>query len=92
MAFKINPSEEYEPIGMIRLSKEKFPKAFQAKVEEILEEGMCETKEEAERLVSEMDFELEVYYEKHFGLFAVESEAVESGEIFSPYTTEKGEE
>jgi hypothetical protein len=35
-----------------------------------------------------MEFELEIYYEKGTGLFAVESEAVESGTIYSPYTAE----
>ena len=31
---------------------------------------------------------MEIYYEKHYGLFAVESEAVESGTIYSPYSNE----
>lgn len=35
-----------------------------------------------------MEIELEIYYEKGTGLFAVESEAVESGTIYSPYTAE----
>ena len=85
---KLNNSDEYESIGTIKLSKEKFPKAFQAKVEELLEEKVCETVEEAERIIKDMEFELEIYYEKGTGLFAVESEAVESGTIYSPYTAE----
>lgn len=85
---KLNNSDEYESIGVIKLSKEKFPKAFAAKVEELLEEGVCSTEEEAEALVKDMEFELEIYYEKGAGLFAVESSAVESGTIYSPYTTE----
>jgi hypothetical protein len=39
-----------------------------------------------------MEIELEIYYEKGTGLFAVESETVESGTIYSPYTGELCEE
>ena len=74
------------------MSKERFPKAFAAKVEELLEEGVCSTEEEAESVVEDMEFELEIYYEKGTGLFAVESDAVESGTIYSPYTAELCEE
>ena len=84
---KLNNSDEYESIGKFKLSEEKFPKAYKAKVEELIEEcGM--TEEQAKALVNDMEFELEVYYEKGTGLFAVESEAVESGTIYSPYTAE----
>ena len=100
MAGKLNNSDDYEALGAdlfitmntIKLSKELTPKAFQAKVEELLEEKVCETQEEAEKLVESMEFELELYYEKGTGLFAVESEAVESGTIYSPYTAELCEE
>ena len=92
MAVKLNNSDEYEHLCNVKLTKEKFPKAFQAKVEELLEEKVCETQEEAEKLVESMEFELELYYEKGTGLFAVESEAVESGTIYSPYTAELCEE
>ena len=88
MAVKLNGSDTYESIGKINLTKEKFPIAFNAKVEELLEEGVETDREEAERLVSNMEIELEIYYEKGTGLFAVESEAVESGTIYSPYTAE----
>lgn len=89
---KLNNSDEYESIGVFKLTKEQTPKAFKAKVEELLEEGVCATEEEAEALVKDMEFELEIYYEKGTGLFAVESEAVESGTIYSPYTAELCEE
>jgi hypothetical protein len=88
MAVKLNNSDEYESLPKIKLSKEKYPKAFNAKVEELLEEGVCATREEAEKVIADMEFELEIYYEKGTGLFAVESEAVESGTIYSPYTAE----
>ena len=89
---KLNNSDEYESLGTIKLTKEKFTKAFDAKVEEILEEKVCSTQEEAEAIDRDMEFELEIYYEKGTGLFAVESEAVESGTIYSPYTAELCEE
>lgn len=85
---KLNNTDEYESLGVIKLTKERFPNAFAAKVEELLEEEACSTQEEAESLVRDMEFELEIYYEKGAGLFAVESEAVESGTIYSPYTAE----
>ena len=88
MAVKLNGGDTYESIGKITLTKEKFPIAFNAKVEELLEEGVETDREKAERLVSQMEIELEIYYEKGTGLFAVESEAVESGTIYSPYTAE----
>jgi len=90
--FKLNNSDEYEHLCNVKLTKEKFPKAFNAKVEELLEEKVCATREEAEKVVSDMEFELEIYYEKGTGLFAVESEAVESGTIYSPYTAELGKD
>lgn len=88
MAVKLNGGDTYESIGKITLTKEKFPIAFNAKVEELLEEGVETNRKDAERLVSQMEIELEIYYEKGTGLFAVESEAVESGTIYSPYTAE----
>lgn len=88
MAVRLNNSDEYESLGSFKLTKEKFPKAFAAKVEELIEEGVCKTEQEAEAIINDMEFELEVYYEKGCGLFAVESEAVESGTIYSPYTAE----
>jgi len=50
------------------------------------ENGM--TREEAETAVAQMQIELEIYYEKGHGLFAVETEAVDSGTIYSPYSNE----
>lgn len=92
MAVKLNNSDNYESIGVIKLTKEKFPIAFEEKVQELLEEGCAETREEAENLVNDMEIELEIYYERGTGLFAVESDAVESGTIYSPYTAELCEE
>lgn len=89
MAFKLNSVEEYESVGTFKFSQ--FPKARAAKIEELLEEGLYDTREEAEAAVDEMEFELELYYEKGTGAFAVETDAVESGTIYSPYTRELGD-
>ena len=89
--FKLNNSNEYEHLCNVTLTKEKFPKAFAAKVDELIEEGVCTTKEEAEAVIADMEIELEIYYEKGYGLFAVDSEAVNSGTIFSPYSGAEGE-
>lgn len=89
---KLNDCNHCECLDTIKLTKERFPIAFQNKVEELIEEGFCGTQEEAEKAVEGMDFELEIYYEKGVGLFAVECEAVACGRIYSPYTTEPYED
>ena len=88
---KLNNADNYEHLCNVRLTKEEYPIAWNAKVEELMEECGLE-RDEAEKHVSEMDIELEIYYEKGCGLFAVESEAVECGTIYSPYTAELCEE
>lgn len=45
---KLNNTDEYKSLGVIKLTKERFPNAFAAKVEEWLEEEACSTQEEAE--------------------------------------------
>ena len=45
---KLNNTDEYKSLGVIKLTKERFPNAFAAKVEELLEEEVCSTQEEAE--------------------------------------------
>ena len=88
MAVKLNGDDTYEPI-LVTLTKDKSPIAFENKVQELLEEGCFETREEAEKVVSSYPIEIELYYEKGLGLFAVESGAVESHyEIYSLYTGE----
>lgn len=69
----------------IKLNPEKHPIAYKNKVDELIEYGM--SKEEAEDYVNNTVFRLELIYEKCQGLFAVESEAIESGEIMSPFTS-----
>jgi len=85
---KLNNSDNYEHLCNVRLTKDKFPIAFENKVQELLDEKVANTREEAENIIKDMEIELELYYEKGYGLFAVESEAVESGTIYSPYSGE----
>ena len=51
-----------------------------------MEQGAFNNRESAERWVMENPICLELIYEKHSGLFAVESEAIESNSIVSPYS------
>lgn len=87
MAVKLNNGENYESINVF-LTREKTPIAFQNKFEELVENGMSE--EDAEKFIATTPFELELYYEKDFGLWGVESEFVENctDMVFSPYTGE----
>lgn len=89
MAVKINRGEDYESINII-LSEDRFPIAHNLKVEELMEQGAFETREQAKEWVNTTPIELELYYHKHSGLFGVESGAIEScGEsLCSPYSGE----
>lgn len=87
MAVKLNTSDNYESIK-VTLSKGEYPIAYNNKIEELVEEGLYKTTEDAENDNPTIEIEMEIYYEKHYGLFAVESGAVESGTIYSPYTSE----
>lgn len=75
----------YGELMDIKLNPEKHPIAYKNKVDELIEDGM--SKEDAEYYVNNTVFTLELIYEKHQGLFAVETEAIESGEIISPFTS-----
>lgn len=81
----INDAEEYEPIT-ISLDPGRTPKAYYNRVFELTQAG--HTRKEAERLAME-PIECEIYYEVGRGVFALESGAVESGIIYSPYTMEE---
>lgn len=86
---KANSAEDYEST-IIRLSRDRYPIAYQAKLEELVEQNCYGSIEEAESDNPYFDIEVEMYYDKHHGLFAVETEAIESDaeSIRSPYTGE----
>ena len=90
MAFKLNNSDEYESLGNFCFCN--FPKVWDAKSQELVNQGLAPDLESAKIMCAHWEFELELYYEEGSGAFAVESEAVESGTIYSPYSREIGED
>ena len=90
---KVNAPEQYESI-MIILNENKYPIAHQKKLEELMEQGAFRSEAEAKEWINTTPIELELYYEKHSGLFGVEAEAVEnaSESLCSPYTKAEFEE
>ena len=91
MSVKLNSAENYEGITII-IDKEQYPIAYRNKIEELVEQGLYNTIEEAENDNPTFEMDCEIYYDKHSGLFVVESGAVESGLIYSPYSGEECEE
>ena len=81
---KLNNSDDYESIK-VKLTPIETPKVYGLRVQDLMIGGM--SREEAEQKALE-PYELELYYELGVGLFAVDSEAVDSGTIYSPYTAE----
>jgi hypothetical protein len=90
---KINPTDKYESIKII-LDENKYPIAHQKKLEELMEQGTFRSEAEAKEWINTNPIELELYYEKHSGLFGVEAEAVEEipHTLCSPYTKAEFEE
>lgn len=84
---KAYPIDQTEVIEVI-LNRYKNPISFKNKVDELMEEGAFDTREEAEKWVENTPITLELMYEKHCGLFAVESEAIDAG-VYSPYSQEE---
>lgn len=82
---KLNSAEDYEKLCDVVLTKDKFPIAFENKVQELMEDCGY-SREDAEDMVSHMKIELEIYYHKGYGAFCIDSEAVASSTIYSPYT------
>lgn len=87
MAVKLNSVDTYEPIDII-INKNVYPIAYRNKIEELVEQGCYNSIEDAENDNPQFIMECEVYYDKHSGLFIVESGAVDSGTIYSPYSGE----
>lgn len=85
---KLNSGDTYEHLCNVTLTKDKFPIAFENKVQELIEEcGL--SREEAEKETEKMEINLEIYYQKGCGLFAIDEEAAECSSIYSPYTAEE---
>jgi hypothetical protein len=84
---KANKVGQEETIGVL-LTRRTFPIAFQNKLNELMEQGAFDNEEEATRWIESNPIILEIMYEKDNGLFAVESEAIESNNLMSPYSGE----
>ena len=86
---KANKVGQEETIGVL-LTRKSFPIAFQNKLNELMEQGAFDSEEEATRWIESNPIILEIMYEKDCGLFAVESEAIESCpcSLISPYSGE----
>ena len=84
---KVNDENCYESIKVI-LREDIYPIAHKNKVDELVESGAFNNREEAREWVNTTPIELELYCEKHSGLFAVEAEAIDScsESLCSPYT------
>ena len=82
----IAPNPGFEEVIEVLLTPTRFPIAYKNKVDELMEQGAFDNREEAERWVQTTPICLEIIYEKHSGLFAVESEAIESNSCSSPYS------
>ena len=82
---KLNNSDVYEHLCNVKLTEDKFPIAYKNKLNELIDNGMSE--EDARNLLADGEIELELYYSYGYGLFAVESGAIDDGAtIFDPYT------
>ena len=90
MGFKLNHKGDYDSIDVKLI---KFPYAFKAKCEEYVEQGIATDMDDAANQLKDCTIELELFYDKHSGLFAVESDAVDSisKELVSPYSKELAE-
>ena len=88
---KANKAGQEETISVL-LTRRTFPIAFQNKLNELMEQGAFDSEEEATRWIESNPITLEIMYEKNNGLFAVESESIESGIIVSPYSGEEIED
>ena len=79
-------AEDVEVIN-VSLSPETHPKFFRAKVAEMVKLGL--TQEDAEEDVKKWmsNFEMEIYYQTNYGVFAIDSDAFEGGQrVYSPFT------
>ena len=85
---KANKVGQEETIGVL-LTRKTFPIAFQNKLNELMEQGAFDNEEDATKWIESNPIVLEIMYEKHNGLFAVESEAIECDTLVSPYSGER---
>lgn len=78
-----------EEIVEIYLDENQHPTAFKTKLKELIESGM--TEKEAREFIRTTPFVMELYYAPFQGLFAIESEALESITAYNPYDGDRME-
>ena len=86
MAFILTPSTLSEIIS-VKITERRFPIIYKRKKEELIRNGLSE--EEAVSALENWEVDLDLFYQPDLGLFAVESDAVESTNIHSPYSGEE---
>jgi hypothetical protein len=79
------PSEYAETIDVF-LSETAMPVAFDRKVRCLMNSGL--SRREARQAVRATPLTLEIFYDIDRGMFALESEAIESIDVYNPYTGE----
>lgn len=79
--FKIQSADSAE-VFQIQLDPIKHPIAYSHRVESLISSGLSRAEAEREAL---MPIDMEVFYDPTVGCFSVESEAIESVEIYNPY-------
>lgn len=85
---KLIPDAGNEEVINVYIDEVHYPNVFHRKLKELVDDcGM--TEDEAREAITSQPFVLELVYHPNYGLFAVESEAIDSTEIFSPYTGEE---
>lgn len=84
---KANNYKNYESI-IVKITKEEHPIIYQQIVDEQVSLGV--PKEQAEEYAEGHEIQLELYYQKDYGLFGVDAEAVdEQVDLCSPYNKEE---
>lgn len=81
---KKNSTDNYDSIN-IYLDENKTPIAFERKLKELMEQGAFDNEEDAKKWIRTTPIELELYYHIDYGLFGVESDAVECSDVYDPY-------
>lgn len=71
-----------EEIFILKIDETQHPIAYKAKLNELIQAGM--TEQDARNVINQ-GVVMEVYYATNQGFFLVESEAIESTEIYNPY-------
>ena len=88
---KKNKAENYESI-LVYLDENRTPLAFNEKLKELMEEGAFDNENDARSYILTNPIELELYYHKGYGLYGVESDAIECSDVYDPYDGTKMEE